>query len=231
MFVRATLSAVHNNQLLLTTPMTKGSRAWVALSDRAADALEDRAGSRGFGQITPAGVFHRHGRPLHPKTVLDRFHLLCDKAGVPRIALHDLRHLAARFALAAGVPLPVVSKPLRHRTLSTPANVVAGSHRPGGGLFEFPGRAAVAPHHAGAEPSQLHSPPSGGDAQPRRLRTSPVRLHRSDGVVHDQNDGWRGVSAPHRCGTIAASGIVGRARLPRRRGVRVAASEAGSRVA
>ncbi|WP_052682416.1 site-specific integrase, partial [Saccharothrix sp. ST-888] len=54
LFIRATLSAVNNNQLLLTAPKTKGSRAWVALSDRVADALDDRAGSRAFGQITPA---------------------------------------------------------------------------------------------------------------------------------------------------------------------------------
>ncbi|MFG2695224.1 tyrosine-type recombinase/integrase [Kitasatospora sp. NPDC048407] len=74
----------------------------------------------------PTGyVFHRHGRPLHPKTVLDHFHLLCDKAGVPRTALHDLRHLAASFSLAAGVPLPNMSKTLRHRTLSTSANIYA----------------------------------------------------------------------------------------------------------
>ncbi|KJS52133.1 hypothetical protein VM98_33310, partial [Streptomyces rubellomurinus subsp. indigoferus] len=44
-------------------------------------------------------------------------------AGVPRIALHDLRHLTASFATAAGVPMPVVSKTLRHRTLSTSANI------------------------------------------------------------------------------------------------------------
>ncbi|MEV7939323.1 hypothetical protein AB0O82_24730 [Kitasatospora sp. NPDC088264] len=60
---------------------------------------------------------------LHPKTALDRFHLLCDKAGVPRIALHDLRHLTADLATAAGVPLTVASKTLRHRTLSTSANI------------------------------------------------------------------------------------------------------------
>ncbi|MEE1781683.1 site-specific integrase [Streptomyces sp. SP17BM10] len=127
LFIRATLSAIDNNQLLLTAPKTKGSRAWVALSDRVVEALEEQTGSRAFGQITHAGgyVFHRHGRPLHPKTALDRFHLLCDKAGVPRIALHDLRHLAASFALAAGTPLPVVSKTLRHRTLSTTANIYA----------------------------------------------------------------------------------------------------------
>ncbi|WP_457033687.1 tyrosine-type recombinase/integrase, partial [Kitasatospora sp. P5_F3] len=90
-FVRATLSAVDNNQLLLTAPKTKRSRTWVALSDRTASALDDRAGTRAFGNITSSGgyVFHRHGRPLHPKNVLDHFHRLCDKAGVPRIALHD----------------------------------------------------------------------------------------------------------------------------------------------
>ncbi|WP_156179081.1 tyrosine-type recombinase/integrase [Saccharothrix sp. ST-888] len=126
-FVRATLSVVDNNQLLLTAPKTKGSRMWVALSDRVASALDDRSGTRAFGNITDTGgyVFHRHGRPLHPKNVLDHFHLLCDKAGVPRIALHDLRHLMTSFALAAGVPLPVISKTLRHRTLSTSANIYA----------------------------------------------------------------------------------------------------------
>ncbi|WP_304528208.1 hypothetical protein [Kitasatospora sp. CB02891] len=72
---------------------------------------------------TTGYVFHRHSRPLHPKGVLDHFHLLCDKVGVPHIALHDLRHLMAGFAMAAGVPMPVVSKTLRHRTLSTSANI------------------------------------------------------------------------------------------------------------
>ncbi|MFG2917953.1 tyrosine-type recombinase/integrase [Kitasatospora sp. NPDC048298] len=126
LFVRATLSAIDNNQLLLTAPKTKASRMWVAVSDRVASALNDRADTP-FGNITDGGgyVFHRHGRPLHPKNVLDHFHLLCDKAGVPRIALHDLRHLMTSFALAAGVPLPVISKTLRHRTLSTSANIYA----------------------------------------------------------------------------------------------------------
>ncbi|WP_327682073.1 tyrosine-type recombinase/integrase [Kitasatospora sp. NBC_00458] len=95
-FVRATPSVID-----------RSSKAWVALSDR--------VGTRAFGSITPAGgyVFHRHGRHLHSKNVLDRFHLLCDEAGVPCIALHDLRHLTASFATAAGVPLPVSSKTLR----------------------------------------------------------------------------------------------------------------------
>ncbi|MFJ1796052.1 tyrosine-type recombinase/integrase [Kitasatospora griseola] len=126
LFVRHTLSVIDNNQLVLTTPKTPHSKTWVALSHRAATALDDRVDTGPFGSTDPTGyVFHRHGRPLHPKNVLDHFHLLCDKAGVPRIALHDLRHLAASFGLAANVPLPIMSKTLRHRTLSTSANIYA----------------------------------------------------------------------------------------------------------
>jgi len=40
LFVRWTLSAIDNHQLVLTVPKTKGSRAWVALSDRVTAALE-----------------------------------------------------------------------------------------------------------------------------------------------------------------------------------------------
>ncbi|MFJ1751941.1 hypothetical protein [Kitasatospora sp. NPDC088134] len=47
--------------------------------DRPLPALHPRHRPTGY-------VFHRHGRPLHPKNVLDHFHLLCDKAGVPRAA-------------------------------------------------------------------------------------------------------------------------------------------------
>ncbi|WP_162871508.1 hypothetical protein [Kitasatospora cineracea] len=103
------------------------ARVRPVLSHRAAAALDGRADPGPFGNTTdPTGyVFHRHGRPLHPKHVLDHFHLLCDKAGVPRTALHDLRHLAMSFGPAAGVPLPIMSKTLRHRPLSTSANIYA----------------------------------------------------------------------------------------------------------
>jgi integrase len=69
-------------------------------------------------------VFHHaDGKPLHPQYVLNHFHDLCAQAGVPRITVHDLRHLTATLSMTAGVPLPVVSKTLRHATLSTTANV------------------------------------------------------------------------------------------------------------
>ncbi|MEU8433469.1 tyrosine-type recombinase/integrase [Streptomyces sp. NPDC029216] len=60
---------------------------------------------------------------MRPHTVLDRLRQLSQEAGVPRVTVHDLRHLAATITITAGVPLTVVSKTLRHSTLSTTANI------------------------------------------------------------------------------------------------------------
>lgn len=60
-------------------------------------------------------VFAReNGAPLRPDRVLERFHDLTEQAGLPRVRPHDLRHLAATLMLTSGVPLPLVSKTLRH---------------------------------------------------------------------------------------------------------------------
>ncbi|WP_412076102.1 tyrosine recombinase XerC [Streptomyces xanthophaeus] len=129
LYVRCTLSAVDNNRLVITTPKTRSSRNWVAISPRVATALRHRARSapqtRGDPNNPFAGlVFCRpDGRPLGPHLVLDRLHRLSEEAGVPRITVHDLRHLAATITITAGVPLTVVSKTLRHSTLSTTANL------------------------------------------------------------------------------------------------------------
>ncbi|WP_030712795.1 tyrosine-type recombinase/integrase [Streptomyces sp. NRRL F-2580] len=55
---------------------------------------------------------HRYDVHL-PERVL---YVRCE-AGVPRITVHDLRHLGATITITAGVPLTVVSKTLRHSTL------------------------------------------------------------------------------------------------------------------
>ncbi|MFG1812031.1 tyrosine-type recombinase/integrase [Streptomyces sp. NPDC049040] len=127
LYVRHTLSAVDNNRLILTAPKTRSSKAWVAISPRVATALRHRAkDKRTSRSLTDHGgyVFHRpDGQPLHPAYVLNHFHHLCRDFGVPRTTVHDLRHLAATISITAGVPLPVVSKTLRHSTLSTTANI------------------------------------------------------------------------------------------------------------
>ncbi|MET9375530.1 site-specific integrase [Streptomyces sp. NPDC002992] len=130
LYIRCTLSAIDNNRLVITTPKSRSSRGWVAISPRVVTALRRRARSalrtRGDPNDPFAGlVFCRpDGRPLGPHLVLGRLHqLLSEEAGVPRVTVDDLRHLAATITITAGVPLTVVSKTLRHSTLSTTANL------------------------------------------------------------------------------------------------------------
>ncbi|MGP3927940.1 tyrosine-type recombinase/integrase [Streptomyces sp. 8N616] len=129
LYVRYTLSAINNTRLVLTAPKTLSSKNWVAISPRVAAALKHRATATRTHTSDPTDPFsglvfcRPDGRPLRPQTLLDRFRRLAKEAGVPRIGLHDLRHLAATLTITAGVPLTVVSKTLRHSTLSTTANL------------------------------------------------------------------------------------------------------------
>ncbi len=62
------------------------------------------------------------GSQLHPDTVTTVFQRLHAEAGLPPIRLHDLRHTAATLAIAAGVPLKVVSEQLGHSSLTITAD-------------------------------------------------------------------------------------------------------------
>ncbi len=66
------------------------------------------------GLVFPA----RDGRPLRGSVAERAVERLCRQAGVPRLTPHQLRHASASLALAAGTPLPDVSRRLGH---STPA--------------------------------------------------------------------------------------------------------------
>jgi integrase len=69
-------------------------------------------------------VFARvNGAPLRPDQVLDRSHGLTAAAGLPRVRLHDLRHLAATIKITSGVPLALESKTLRHTTSGITADL------------------------------------------------------------------------------------------------------------
>jgi integrase len=122
LYVRHTLVSINNSQAMLSDPKTEGSRAWVALSHRAVEALR-RQQKR--ATTDPEGlVFARPDRrPLRPQYVLDRFRQLTAEAALPPIRVHDLRHLAATIMLSAGVPIAMVSKTLRHKNLATTVDI------------------------------------------------------------------------------------------------------------
>ncbi|MEU4218253.1 site-specific integrase [Actinoplanes sp. NPDC026623] len=122
LFVRHTLVSINNSRTMLSDPKTDGSRDWVALSHRAVDALRRQ---RCRETTDPDGlVFTRADRqPQRPQYVLGRFRQLAAEAALPRIRVHDLRHLAATIMLSAGVPIAMVSKTLRHKNLATTVDI------------------------------------------------------------------------------------------------------------
>ncbi|MBO2460311.1 tyrosine-type recombinase/integrase [Actinomadura violacea] len=97
----------------------------------------------GYVFATPTGT------PVEPNDVSDQFEQLSMEAGLPPIRLHDLRHGAATFLLAAGYDMKVVQQTLRLSSLTIAADIytsvlpqlarqsaedaaaiVLGSHRP-----------------------------------------------------------------------------------------------------
>jgi integrase len=70
------------------------------------------------------------GSAPNPEAFSNRFSKLVRAAGLPRIRLHDLRHSYATAALAAGVPVKVLSQRVGHAdvgvTLSVYAHVMPG---------------------------------------------------------------------------------------------------------
>lgn len=78
----------------------------------------------GGGWVESGLVFAReNGDHLRPDHVTHLFARLTAEAGLPRIRLHDLRHTSASLALAAGVPMKVVSERLGHSSTAITADL------------------------------------------------------------------------------------------------------------
>jgi len=54
------------------------------------------------------------GTPIHPGNLIKSFHALLNRAGLPRIRFHDLRHTYASLALAQNEHPKTVQENLRH---------------------------------------------------------------------------------------------------------------------
>jgi integrase len=131
--VRQMLSSVDNSRLVFTAPKTIGSSAGVGLSRRVLDALRRQRERQDSDRLQWGTAYEdfglvfarENGQPLRPEYVLRRFRALSTEAGLPIVRVHDLRHLAASMVIAAGVPLPIVSKTLRHSGTGTTADLYA----------------------------------------------------------------------------------------------------------
>ncbi len=63
------------------------------------------------------------GRPIHSNTLAYRFGQLIQRAGVPRIRIHDLRHTSATLLRAAVENPKIVQERLGHADVSMTLNI------------------------------------------------------------------------------------------------------------
>jgi integrase len=76
-----------------------------------------------FTTYARRGMGRKVGSGLQPRNVLRTLYALLDRAKVPRVRFHDLRHSAASLLIAAGVELVEVSMLLGHSELRVTADL------------------------------------------------------------------------------------------------------------
>ncbi|GAA3369980.1 hypothetical protein GCM10017744_091910 [Streptomyces antimycoticus] len=129
LYGRYILWAINNARLVITSPQTRSSKNWVAITPRVAAALTRREAEAPDSALSDRSsdpftglVFCRpDGRPLRPQTVLDRFRRHAKEAGVPP-------HHPARPATPRCHPVHHRGHPARRR-LQNPATLHPLHHR------------------------------------------------------------------------------------------------------
>ncbi len=95
--------------------------------------LEDRIAAGPIWNDTGLVFAHEDGSMISPQWVTRTFKRHVDRAGLPWIGLHGLRHTHATMALKAGVPAKVVQERLGHSsvfiTLDTYSHVLPNMQR------------------------------------------------------------------------------------------------------
>jgi integrase len=96
------------------------------ISDDAVEALRlQKIRSKRVGDNEPVFLGPRSGERLSGPTVGHALPRLLERAGLPRMTPHALRHGAATLMLSQGVPMKVIQEQLGHRNMSTTANFYA----------------------------------------------------------------------------------------------------------
>src|ERR687890_21355 len=124
--VRRTLTITKNGSVF-TSPKTSGSRRSVKLTQGATQALRSHL-ERQLGEIDRVGSLWSEnglifasdtGEPLDRRAVTAlKFKPLLNRAGLPEIRFHDLRHTCATLLLTRNVNPKIVSEMLGHATIA-----------------------------------------------------------------------------------------------------------------
>jgi integrase len=123
--VAATVQRSQQHGLVVAEPKTARSRRMVALTEGAVQALqrhraavvEERLRTETWTELDL--VFpNRVGRHQEAGRLMAEYRRTLERAGLPRIRFHDLRHTAASLMLARGVHPKIASEMLGHATIA-----------------------------------------------------------------------------------------------------------------
>jgi integrase len=116
-----------------TSPKTRAGRRTIVLDGSTVEVLQAHgkrmiaeADELGIARLSQYVFVDEVGEPYRPVTITRLLHAFQQKAGLPEITLHDLRHTSATLALLAGVHPKVVSE--RHGHASTQITLDRYSH-------------------------------------------------------------------------------------------------------
>jgi integrase len=119
--VRVAVQLVHGKPTLVQPKTARSQRTLplpatlvTVLKEHHVRQLEQRllAGSR--WQETGLVFTSNLGTPIYPRNLLRSFYKLVERAGLPRMRFHDLRHSCATFLATQGVPARVAMEILGH---------------------------------------------------------------------------------------------------------------------
>jgi integrase len=139
--VVATLRTIPGMATAFAPPKTTRSRRRVELSESVVAALSAHKVATIEERWRAGQLWQDHdlvfpnvlGRPRNPSNIIRAFHPLLERAGLPRIRFHDLRHTAATLMLGRGVHAKLVSDMLGHAsigiTLDTYSHALPSMHR------------------------------------------------------------------------------------------------------
>ena len=119
-----------NGEIVEAPLKTKNSYRNVSIGPDAIEVLEaqkEKVGDSGYVFPPP------NGGPISPDSVLNMLHRVLERAGLPKMRFHDLRHSFATLALQNGVDIKTVSGMLGHFsagfTLDTYAHVTTAAQK------------------------------------------------------------------------------------------------------
>ena len=109
--IEKTISEI-SGKAVITTPKTADSRRTISLPEIVLNHLKEIKKESGFIFLSEAGT------PVAPRNLLRHFYKAIEKAGVPRIPFHSLRHTAATILLQQDVHPKKVQDLLGHSSIT-----------------------------------------------------------------------------------------------------------------